>query len=77
MSYYSPMVGSIGGVGSVYGGGLTQSYAAPGFSGYSGYGYNLGAYQSCSPCCSPVGPCYPFAECCSLCTASSCCMCCR
>ena len=72
MSYYAPVSGTM--YGSGYG--MSQPVMT------SGYGYNIGAYQNpcanCSSCCSPVGPCYPIAECFGICAGLACCLwCCR
>jgi hypothetical protein len=53
MSYYSPAPMGVGIA--------PTGYITPGYNGY-----NTGAYQQnpcigCSPCCSPMGTCYPLA----------------
>ena len=71
MSYYSSVPMGVGVA--------PTAYMTPGY----GTGYNIGAYQqnpcmSCSPCCAPMGTCYPLAECCGICTGLACCLyCCR
>ena len=66
MSYYSPVPIGVG--------------MSP--TGYMTPGYNVGAYNNpCivfSPCCLPSGGCYPFVDCCGVCTGiACCCYCCR